>query len=111
MSTPVPQPARPGPAAPRRAGVTALGGAAAVAALVWAGAPWWAVAVAVGLAIVVPGLILFAQVVLPEDSEHKRDLWLAVLRSRDRRATRKVQRGEPAARERPWKRRSRRRAD
>lgn len=91
--------------------MTALGGSAAVAALVWAGAPWWAVAFAVGLSIVVPGLILFAQVVMLEDSEHKRDLWLAVLRSRDRRALREVQRGEHAARERPWERRPRRRTE
>jgi hypothetical protein len=37
---------------------------------------------------VTPGVILFAQAVVPQDSEHKRDLWLAFLeRRRKRRRT------------------------
>jgi len=41
------------------------------------------------LAIETPGVILLVQAVVPEDSEHKRDLWLAWVRYRDRRAERK----------------------
>lgn len=79
--------------ATRRVGVTVLGGAAGGAATISArnlvGAPWWVVAVAVVLSIVVSGSILLAQVLIPDDSEHKRDLWLAGLRYWDRRSQRK----------------------
>jgi hypothetical protein len=47
------------------------------------------VAVAVVLAIVMPGVILLVQAVVPQDSEHKRDLWLAGIRLMDRRSRRK----------------------
>ncbi|MFD5728968.1 hypothetical protein ACFWMT_23095 [Streptomyces sp. NPDC058368] len=89
MSTSAQPPTQPpAPAAPRshpttrRVGVTVLGGATAVGALSATGAPWWAVTVTVAFAITVPGTILLAQVLLPDASEHKRDLWLAWLRNR-----------------------------
>ncbi|MEV4431125.1 hypothetical protein AB0K23_38510 [Streptomyces sp. NPDC049602] len=63
-----------------------LSASAAVGALAFVGAPWWAVAVVAVLGIVMPGVILLAQVVLPEDSEHKRDLLMVALRYLDRRA-------------------------
>lgn len=95
MSMLPPQPgASPSPAAPRampgtrRAGATVLGGAATVGTLAFVGAPWWAVSIAVVLAIAVPGLILVVQAIVPEESEHKRDLWLAGLRYWDRRSRR-----------------------
>ncbi|WP_236061105.1 hypothetical protein [Actinacidiphila acididurans] len=53
------------------------------------GAPWWVVAIAVVLAIVTPGTILFVQAVVPQDSEHKRDLWLAIIRFLERRRRRR----------------------
>lgn len=69
----------------RRAGVTVLGGTAATGALTLVNAPWRMVSFAVVLVILVPGLVLLAQVIVPEDSEHKRDLWLEWLRRhRDR---------------------------
>lgn len=95
MSTPTQQPGpSPVPPAPRtgatrRTGITVLGGSAAVSALAFVGAPWWVVTIAVVLAIVTPGAILLVHAVVPEDSEHKRDLWLAWIRFRDRRAQRK----------------------
>ncbi|WP_016826287.1 hypothetical protein [Streptomyces viridosporus] len=66
-----------------------LGGSAAVCALTFAGAPWWVVAIAVVRAIVTPGIILLVHAVVPDDSEHKRDLWLAWIRFWNRRAQRK----------------------
>jgi hypothetical protein len=73
----------------RRTGVTVLGGAAAISALTFVGAPWWVVAIAVVLAIVTPGAVLLVQAVVPQDSQHKRDLWLAGIRLVDRRSRRK----------------------
>ncbi|MFD5728976.1 hypothetical protein GT034_06745 [Streptomyces sp. SID2563] len=64
--------------------MTVIGGATAVGALSAAGAPWWAVTITVALAITMPGTVLLAQVLLPDTSEHKRDLWLAWLRHRRR---------------------------
>ncbi|MBI0312017.1 hypothetical protein JBF12_03005 [Streptomyces javensis] len=61
-------------------------------ALALVDAPWWVVAIAVVLAIVVPGSILLVQAFVPKDSEHRRDLWLAGLRYWDRRSQRKRQR-------------------
>ncbi|MET9785543.1 hypothetical protein [Streptomyces canus] len=103
MSTPPQQPGPPlVPSAPRtgatrRAGITALGGSAAVSTLTFAGAPWWVVAIAVVLAIVTPGVILLVQAIVPEDSEHKRDLWLAGMQHWDRRA---LQNGKQTGRNR-----------
>lgn len=95
MTTSPQQPgASPAPPAPRsgmthRAGVTVLGRAATISALTFVSAPWWVVAITVVLAIVTPGGILLVQAVVPQDSEHKRDLWLAGMRLVDRRARRK----------------------
>ncbi|MFD9925761.1 hypothetical protein ACFWZK_06255 [[Kitasatospora] papulosa] len=43
------------------------------------------VAIAVGLTTVPPGTILFIQAVVPQDSEHKRDLWLTLIQFLERR--------------------------
>ncbi|MFD8025747.1 hypothetical protein ACFV6G_35705 [Streptomyces lavendulae] len=94
MSTPLPQPQ--GPRTSRTPAVALIGGSAVVGALVMAGAPWWAVAVCAVAALLVPGIILFAQVVLPEDSAHKRDVLLALMRQRERRT-----RAAPVPRQKP----------
>ncbi|TXS58523.1 hypothetical protein EAO76_43120 [Streptomyces sp. sk2.1] len=60
-----------------------LSGSAAAGFLVLAGAPWWAVTVVSVVGILMPGIILLAQVVLPHDSEHKRDVVMAAMRRRD----------------------------
>jgi hypothetical protein len=69
-----------------------LSGSAAVAMLTFVSAPWWMVGIAVVLAIATPGVILLVLAVVPEDSEHKRDLWLAVIRLWARRTQRKRRR-------------------
>lgn len=95
MSTPTQQPGlsplppTPRPDATRVTGATVLGGGAAISALTFVGAPWWVVAIAVVLAIVTPGVILFVQAVVPQDSEHKRDLWLAPIQFLERRRRRR----------------------
>ncbi|MEV6250641.1 hypothetical protein AB0M38_31365 [Streptomyces sp. NPDC051742] len=85
-----------GPNAGRKA-VVMLSASAAVATLAFVGAPWGAVAVVDALGIVVPGVTLLAQVVLSEDSEHKRALGMAALRYLDRRAMCKIRQGETVA--------------
>lgn len=75
----------------------AVGAGAAVTALTMAGAPWWAVAVAVSIGISVPGLLALAQSLVPQESEHRRDVLLAWLRHRERQARNQV----PAQRRRP----------
>ncbi|MGW4438012.1 hypothetical protein ACWELO_19995 [Streptomyces sp. NPDC004596] len=65
-------------------GATVLGGGAAISALTFVGAPWWVVAIAVVLAIVTPDTILFVQAIVPQDSAHKRDLWLVLIRFLER---------------------------
>ncbi|GGV54576.1 hypothetical protein GCM10010293_68570 [Streptomyces griseoflavus] len=95
MSIPTQQPGpssvppAPRPGATRVTGATVLGGGAAISALTFVGAPWWVVAIAVVLAIVTPGAILFVQAVVLQDSEHKRDLWLALIRFLERRRRRR----------------------
>jgi hypothetical protein len=84
MSTPPQQPVR--TAGPLRAAAGVLGCGATVTALSLAGAPWWAVAIAIAAAIATPAALGLAQILIPEESAHKRDLWLAVLRHRERRA-------------------------
>ncbi|TKA06368.1 hypothetical protein [Actinacidiphila oryziradicis] len=42
-------------------------------------------AIAVAAAIVAPAALGLAQILLPEESAHRRDLWLALLRHRERR--------------------------
>ncbi|MCX4231789.1 hypothetical protein [Streptomyces ortus] len=86
---PSPVPPTPQSGATRVKGATVLGGGAAIGALTFVGAPWWVVAIAVVLAIVTPGAILFVQAVVPQDSEHKRDLWLALIRFLERRRKRR----------------------
>ncbi|MFI2764897.1 hypothetical protein ACH5A3_39715 [Streptomyces echinatus] len=86
---PSPVPPAPRPGAARMTGATVLGGGTAVSALTFVGAPWWVVAIAVVLAIVTPGVILFAHAVVPQDSEHKRDLLLAFMQFLERRRKRK----------------------
>jgi MFS family permease len=63
---------------------------AAVTALTMVGAPWWAVAIAVVVGIAVPGLLALAQTLVPEESEHKRDVLLAWMRHRERQARNRV---------------------
>ncbi|MEU6988388.1 hypothetical protein ABZ946_34055 [Streptomyces sp. NPDC046324] len=95
MSTPMQHPPAPAPApAPprqtsRTGKVVMLSGSAAAGVLALVGAPWWAVTVVAVVGIVMPGIILLAREVLPDDSEHKRDVMLALLRYRDRRGERK----------------------
>ncbi|MEV7541012.1 hypothetical protein [Streptomyces sp. NPDC089915] len=104
MSSPLQQRAaspmlpQPGPNGRRMLGGTVLGGGGAIGALAFVGAPWWAVAVAVVLTITATFGILIALVLMPSDSEHKRDLWLAAMRYRDRRSQRTEQRKVPASR-------------
>lgn len=102
MTTPMlPPGASPAPRSPghnnARKPVVILGVGAAITAITLVAAPWWVVAIVAALGIVVPGVILLAQVVLPEDSEHKRDLLMAVLRYLDRRGMRKVEQNNAAA--------------
>lgn len=88
MSTPVPPSVQP-PArtsSARRAAVGAISGGAVVGALTMAGAPWEAVVGTVAATLVVSLVLGLAQIVMPEESEHKRDLLLAWLRHRERRS-------------------------
>ncbi len=97
--------AQPNPASPALC-LTGIGGGAIVSGLVLVGAPWWVIA-GVGLvSILLAGVVLLAQVLVPADSEHKRDLWLAVLRDRRLRHREGTHRSGPRRRRRG--RRSRR---
>ena len=84
MSTPVPPPAR--GAGVRRAAVGVLSGSAVVGALTMANAPWEAVVATLVGTLVVSLILGLAQIVMPQESEHRRDLWLAWMRQRERRA-------------------------
>ncbi|MEW2458825.1 hypothetical protein [Streptomyces albus] len=70
----------------RRAVVGVVSGSAVGGALTMASAPWEAVVLTVLATLVVSLLLGLAQIVMPEESEHKRDLLLAWIRHRDRRA-------------------------
>ncbi|SFG89890.1 hypothetical protein [Streptomyces mirabilis] len=83
MSPPVQPPVRTGKV--RRATVGVLSGSAVVGALTMAGAPWEAVVSTVAGTLVVSLVLGLAQIVMPEESEHKRDLLLEWLRHRERR--------------------------
>lgn len=83
MSAPAQPPARTSGA--RRAAVGAISGGAVLSALTVAGAPWEAVVGTVVATLVVSLVLGLAQIVMPEESEHKRDLLLAWLRQRERR--------------------------
>ncbi|WP_326793959.1 hypothetical protein OHA79_52015 (plasmid) [Streptomyces sp. NBC_00841] len=69
---------------PIRAAAGVVGGGAVVTGLVMAGAPWWVVAITGGVSVAAAVVIGLAQILMPQDSEHKRDLWLEVLRHRER---------------------------
>ncbi|MFE2684465.1 hypothetical protein [Streptomyces mirabilis] len=68
------------------AGVVGGGGAASTALSV-AGAPWWVVVIVGGVSGAAAAVIGLAQILMPQESEHKRDLWLEVLRHRERRSS------------------------
>lgn len=70
----------------RRAAVGVVSGSAVVGALTMANAPWEAVVLTVLGTLVVSLVLGLAQIVMPEKSDHKRDLLLAWIRHRDRRA-------------------------
>ncbi|TXS15336.1 hypothetical protein EAO70_16610 [Streptomyces sp. adm13(2018)] len=74
-----------------------LSGPAATGGLVWAGAPWSVVAVVAVLGVVVAGLILTLLIAFPDDSEHKRDVWMARTRYRGRREERALRKREERA--------------
>ncbi|MEU2718418.1 hypothetical protein [Streptomyces sp. NPDC007205] len=78
MTLAPPQPGRAG--GPLRAVAGLFGAGAVVSALGLAGAPWWAVTLAAFLALVMTAVLGLAQILMPQESEHKRDLWLEVLR-------------------------------
>jgi hypothetical protein len=63
-----------------------LSGSAVVGALTMAGAPWEVVVAVVAATLAVSLVLGLAQIVMPEESEHKRDLLLAWIRHRERRA-------------------------
>ncbi len=83
MSAPVQQ-SRLGRARP--AAVSVVSGSAIVTALTVANAPWQAVVVTVCATLVVSLLLGLAKIVVPDESEHKRDLVLEYFRYRERRA-------------------------
>jgi len=62
----------------------AIGAGASVSALTVAAAPWWVVAVTVIVGFAVAGLLALAQTLVPEESEHRRDVLLAWMRHRER---------------------------
>ncbi|WP_328484886.1 hypothetical protein [Streptomyces zaomyceticus] len=76
-------------------GGTVLGGGGTmIGALAFAGAPWQAVT----LVAVVTILATFGILALPEQSEHKRDLWMKRMHYRDRREERALRKREERAR-------------
>ncbi|MGW3377418.1 hypothetical protein [Streptomyces hydrogenans] len=99
MSVPVqppassPAPSPPGPNGRWMLGGTVLGGGGMTTALAFVGAPWWAVTMVAVMTI----LATFGIMVLPEQSEHKRDIWLERMRYRDRREERALRRRERRA--------------
>ncbi|MEV7739876.1 hypothetical protein AB0O75_49020 [Streptomyces sp. NPDC088921] len=97
MSTPIPPPTR--GAGVRRAAVGVLSGSAVVGALTMASAPWEAVVATLVGTLVVSLVLGLAQIVMPQESEHKRDLWLAWMRQCERRA--QATAPTPRARARP----------
>ncbi|MFJ3820533.1 hypothetical protein [Streptomyces nodosus] len=67
----------------------AVGAGTAVTVLM-AGAPWWAVAIVVIVSITVPGLLALVQILIPDESEHKRDVLMEWMRYRERQASNRV---------------------
>ncbi|WP_159042936.1 hypothetical protein [Streptomyces ardesiacus] len=66
--------------------MSVVSGSAIVTALTVANAPWQAVVVTVCATLVVSLLLGLAKIVVPDESEHKRDLVLEYFRYRERRA-------------------------
>ncbi|MGW1008287.1 hypothetical protein [Streptomyces sp. NPDC002520] len=87
MSAPVPQQPRFGGIRP--AAVSMVSGSAVVTALTMANAPWKAVVLTVCATLVVSLVLGLAKIVIPEESEHKLNLLLAIIRYLERRALRK----------------------
>ncbi|MDX3322454.1 hypothetical protein PV415_36755 [Streptomyces sp. ME03-5684b] len=92
MSAPVPQEPRFGGIRP--AAVSMVSGSAVVTALTLANAPWEVVIVAVLATLVVSLVLGLAKIVVPNESEHKRDLVLEYIRYRERRAKQRERRAE-----------------
>ncbi|MGV9503914.1 hypothetical protein ACWDQ0_37210 [Streptomyces sp. NPDC003642] len=92
MSAPVPQQSRFGGVRP--AAVSVVSGSAVVTALTMANAPWQAVVGTVCATLMVSLLLGLAKIVVPDESEHKRDLLLAYFHHRERRAKQREHRAE-----------------
>ncbi|MEU8883846.1 hypothetical protein [Streptomyces hydrogenans] len=110
MSVPVqppassPAPPPPGPNGRWMLGGTVLGGGGTlIGTLAFVGAPWWAVTVVAVMTILATFIIL----ALPEQSDHKREIWLEAMRYRDRRKERALRRRERRA-QRKWEEREER---
>lgn len=80
MSAPVSQQSRVGGIRP--AAVSMVGGSAVVTALTVANAPWKAVVLTVCATLVVSLVLGLAKIVIPEESEHKLNLLLALIELR-----------------------------
>ncbi|MFC8034588.1 hypothetical protein ACFUVU_17465 [Streptomyces griseoincarnatus] len=76
----------------RPAAVSMVSGGAVVAALTMANAPWEVVAIIVLVTLVVSLILGLAKIVVPDESEHKRDLVLEYFRYRERRAKQRERR-------------------
>lgn len=99
MSAPVPQQSRFGGIRP--AAVSMVSGSAVVTALTVANAPWKAVVLTVCATLVVSLVLGLAKIVLPEESEHKLNLLLALIELRKhsrRRSTQDTDRQEQRGR-------------
>ncbi|MFE5214087.1 MULTISPECIES: hypothetical protein [unclassified Streptomyces] len=83
MSAPVPQQSRVGGIRP--AAVSMVSGSAVVTALTMANAPWKVVVLTVCATLVVSLVLGLAKIVIPEESEHKLNLLLALIRYFERR--------------------------
>ncbi|MFE4678596.1 hypothetical protein [Streptomyces sp. NPDC056721] len=90
MSAPVSQQSRFGGIRP--SAVSMVSGGAVVTALTMASAPWEVVAVIVLATLVVSLVLGLAKIVVPDESEHKRDLVLEYFRCRERRAKQRERR-------------------
>lgn len=72
-------PKGPGMHPKRSCAVFVAGGGSVTSILALADAPWWLVAIALVLGAIASATVLLAQLVMPQESEHKRDLWLALI--------------------------------
>ncbi|MCX4580865.1 hypothetical protein OHB41_48760 [Streptomyces sp. NBC_01571] len=70
----------------RSAAVSVVSGSAVVTALTMANASWEAVVLTVGATFLISLVLGLAKIVVPDESEHKRDLVLEYFRYRERRA-------------------------